>query len=150
MAQSPIFRHSGRAVTVAELIMTFVFAEFIGADEAMIKALGSGLAAPVLLDAFVVRMTLVPAVPPSSAGARGTGRGGSTRTVRTSTSKARNATAAPVPRTSGRRRIPPSALTTDPAPRSPRGRVKQTRGTRSAGAVTTVYPGGRHERTDPG
>ncbi|MDI3409028.1 MMPL family transporter [Streptomyces cavernicola] len=56
------FKHSGRVVTVAALIMTFVFAGFIGADEAMIKALGFGLAAAVLLDAFVVRMTIVPAV----------------------------------------------------------------------------------------
>ncbi|MFB6819908.1 MMPL family transporter [Streptomyces sp. NPDC056347] len=56
------FAHSGRVVTVAALIMTFVFAGFIGADEAMIKALGFGLAAAVLLDAFVVRMTIVPAV----------------------------------------------------------------------------------------
>ncbi|MFV5997976.1 MMPL family transporter [Streptomyces sp. NPDC056231] len=56
------FKHSGRVVTVAALIMTFVFAGFIGANEAMIKALGFGLAIAVLFDAFVVRMTIVPAV----------------------------------------------------------------------------------------
>ncbi|MFJ9924197.1 MMPL family transporter [Streptomyces rubiginosohelvolus] len=55
------FRHSGRVVTVAALIMTAVFAGFIGAGEDMTKALGFGLAAAVVFDAFVVRMTIIPA-----------------------------------------------------------------------------------------
>ncbi|MER5789933.1 MMPL family transporter [Streptomyces sp. NPDC001980] len=56
------FRHSGKVVTAAALIMTGVFGGFIGGDDAMIKSLGFGLAAAVLFDAFVVRMTIVPAV----------------------------------------------------------------------------------------
>ncbi|MFJ6730414.1 MMPL family transporter [Streptomyces sp. NPDC091281] len=56
------FRHSARVVTVAALIMITVFAGFVGAHEAIIKSLGFGLAVAVALDAFVVRMTLVPAV----------------------------------------------------------------------------------------
>ncbi|GAA2104361.1 MMPL family transporter [Streptomyces albiaxialis] len=56
------FEHSARAVTAAALIMISVFAGFIGSSEQMIKTIGFGLAAAVVLDAFVVRMTLVPAV----------------------------------------------------------------------------------------
>ncbi|MGI3224266.1 MMPL family transporter [Streptomyces sp. GTA36] len=56
------FEHSARVVTVAALIMITVFAGFVGAHDAMLKALGFGLATAVAFDAFVVRMTLVPAV----------------------------------------------------------------------------------------
>lgn len=56
------FRHSARVVTAAALIMIAVFAGFIGSDEQMVKTIGFGLAAAVFIDAFVVRMTLVPAV----------------------------------------------------------------------------------------
>lgn len=56
------FRHSGKVVTAAALIMTGVFGGFVGDEDTMIKSLGLGLAAAVLFDAFVVRMTLVPAV----------------------------------------------------------------------------------------
>ncbi|MFG2951017.1 MMPL family transporter [Streptomyces adustus] len=56
------FRHSARVVVAAAVIMIAVFSGFIGADEAMIKTIGFGLAIAVLLDAFVVRMALVPAV----------------------------------------------------------------------------------------
>ncbi|MCX5397643.1 MMPL family transporter [Streptomyces sp. NBC_00102] len=56
------FRHSAKVVTAAALIMISVFAGFIGAQEAIIKALGFALAVAVALDAFVVRMTIVPAV----------------------------------------------------------------------------------------
>ncbi|MFH8485264.1 MMPL family transporter [Streptomyces longisporoflavus] len=56
------FRHSGKVVIAAALIMTGVFAGFIGGDDAMIKSLGFGLAIGVVFDAFVVRMTIVPAV----------------------------------------------------------------------------------------
>ncbi|MEV6761020.1 MMPL family transporter [Streptomyces sp. NPDC051105] len=56
------FRHSAKVVTAAALIMTCVFGGFIGGDDTMIKSLGLGLAAAVVFDAFVVRMTIVPAV----------------------------------------------------------------------------------------
>ncbi|MGW1463447.1 MMPL family transporter [Streptomyces sp. NPDC002308] len=56
------FRHSAKVVTAAALIMISVFAGFIGSHEAIIKALGFALAVAVALDAFVVRMTIVPAV----------------------------------------------------------------------------------------
>jgi len=56
------FRHSARVVVAAALIMIAVFCGFVGADLAMIKMIGFGLATAVLLDAFVVRMTIVPAV----------------------------------------------------------------------------------------
>ena len=55
-------RDGSRVVTAAALIMIGVFAGFIGAAESMIKMIGFGLAAAVALDAFVVRMALVPAV----------------------------------------------------------------------------------------
>src|SRR5262249_16759220 len=56
------FGHSGRVVTAAALIMTAVFAAFILADDPITKSIGLSLAVGVLVDAFVVRMTLVPAV----------------------------------------------------------------------------------------
>ncbi|KUN76416.1 MMPL family transporter [Streptomyces griseoruber] len=56
------FRHSARVVVAAAVIMIAVFSGFIGSGESMIKTIGFGLAAAVLFDAFVVRMTLVPAV----------------------------------------------------------------------------------------
>ncbi|MFJ9584603.1 MMPL family transporter [Streptomyces acidicola] len=56
------FRHSARVVVAAALIMIAVFAGFIGESDSMIKMIGFGLATAVLLDAFVVRMALVPAV----------------------------------------------------------------------------------------
>ncbi|WP_018638416.1 MMPL family transporter [Parafrankia elaeagni] len=56
------FGRSARVVVAAALIMMAVFSGFIGAGEPMIKMIGFGLAAAVLLDAFVVRMTIVPAV----------------------------------------------------------------------------------------
>ncbi|MEU2837765.1 MMPL family transporter [Streptomyces sp. NPDC007076] len=56
------FRHSARVVTAAALIMIAVFAGFVGSDEQMVKTIGFGLATAVFIDAFVVRMTLVPAV----------------------------------------------------------------------------------------
>ena len=52
---------SARVVTAAALIMFSVFASFIFGDNAVIKSLGLALAFGVLVDAFVVRMTLVPA-----------------------------------------------------------------------------------------
>ncbi|MFF7543906.1 MMPL family transporter [Streptomyces canus] len=56
------FRHSARVVVAAALIMIAVFAGFIGESDSMIKMIGFGLASAVLLDAFVVRMAIVPAV----------------------------------------------------------------------------------------
>jgi RND superfamily putative drug exporter len=56
------FRHSARVVVAAALIMMAVFAGFIFEHDAFIKMIGFSLAAAVLLDAFVVRMAIVPAV----------------------------------------------------------------------------------------
>ncbi|MFJ7910433.1 MMPL family transporter [Kitasatospora sp. NPDC096204] len=56
------FRHNARVVTAAAFIMIAVFAGFIGMSEPMIKMMGLGLAAAVAFDAFIVRMTVVPAV----------------------------------------------------------------------------------------
>ncbi len=55
-------RNSARVVTAAALIMFSVFGSFIFGDNAVIKSLGLALAFGVLVDAFVVRMTFVPAV----------------------------------------------------------------------------------------
>ncbi|MEV2192435.1 MMPL family transporter [Streptomyces phaeochromogenes] len=56
------FRHGARVVTAAAVIMISVFAGFLFSDTMLIKSIGLGLAAAVFLDAFVVRMTIVPAV----------------------------------------------------------------------------------------
>ncbi|MET9279356.1 MMPL family transporter [Streptomyces anthocyanicus] len=56
------FRHSGRVVTAAAVIMTSVFAGFMTGGETLLKMVGFGLAVAVLFDAFVVRMAFVPAV----------------------------------------------------------------------------------------
>ncbi|GGN19566.1 MMPL family transporter [Streptomyces fuscichromogenes] len=56
------FQHGARVVTAAATIMIAVFAGFIGATDSMVKMIGFGLAVAVFLDAFVVRMTIVPAV----------------------------------------------------------------------------------------
>ncbi|MFC7220184.1 MMPL family transporter [Streptomyces polyrhachis] len=56
------FRFGARVVTAAAIIMISVFAGFIGAGDDMVKMMGFGLAVAVLLDAFVVRMAIVPAV----------------------------------------------------------------------------------------
>ncbi|XVU26372.1 MMPL family transporter [Actinoplanes sp. CA-054009] len=55
-------KHGARVVTAAALIMISVFAGFILADDAIIKSLGFALAFGVAVDAFLVRMTIVPAV----------------------------------------------------------------------------------------
>ncbi|RCG30444.1 MMPL family transporter [Sphaerisporangium album] len=54
--------HNARVVTAAALIMTAVFGGFVFMDDSIIKSMGFALAVGVLIDAFVVRMTLVPAV----------------------------------------------------------------------------------------
>ncbi|NEA38279.1 MMPL family transporter [Streptomyces sp. SID11385] len=56
------FRHGARVVTAAAVIMMAVFGGFIGSSEQMVKMIGFALAIAVLFDAFVVRMTIVPAV----------------------------------------------------------------------------------------
>lgn len=56
------FTHGARVVSAAAVIMISVFAGFIGSSEAMIKMMGFGLAIAVAFDAFIVRMTIVPAV----------------------------------------------------------------------------------------
>jgi RND superfamily putative drug exporter len=56
------FSASARVVTAAAIIMTAVFASFITGDDLIIKSFGLALAFGVLVDAFLVRMTLVPAV----------------------------------------------------------------------------------------
>lgn len=54
---------AGRAVvTAAAIIMIAVFGGFVFSDLAMVRPIGFGLAFGVLVDAFVVRMVLVPAV----------------------------------------------------------------------------------------
>ncbi|GAA2388189.1 MMPL family transporter [Streptomyces glaucosporus] len=54
--------HNARVVTAAALIMTSVFGGFVLMHDPIIKSIGFALAIGVLIDAFVVRMALVPAV----------------------------------------------------------------------------------------
>ncbi|HEX3004576.1 MAG TPA: MMPL family transporter [Angustibacter sp.] len=54
--------HGARVVVAAALIMVSVFAGFMLVDDPVIKSMGFALAFGVLVDAFVVRLTLVPAV----------------------------------------------------------------------------------------
>ncbi|WP_446216693.1 MMPL family transporter [Micromonospora sp. IBHARD004] len=54
--------HGARVVTAAALIMISVFSGFIFLDDPVIKSMGFALAIGVAIDAFVVRMTIVPAV----------------------------------------------------------------------------------------
>ncbi|TCP47969.1 RND superfamily putative drug exporter [Tamaricihabitans halophyticus] len=56
------FGHSARVVTAAALIMASVFLGFVFSADPIIKSLGFALAFGVAVDAFVVRMTLVPAL----------------------------------------------------------------------------------------
>jgi putative drug exporter of the RND superfamily len=56
------FSHGARVVTAAAIIMFSVFFAFVFADDSIIKSMGFGLAIGVAIDAFVVRMTVVPAV----------------------------------------------------------------------------------------
>jgi RND superfamily putative drug exporter len=56
------FTHSSRVVVAAAVIMTAVFAGFIFNGDPMIKQIGFALAIAIAIDAFLVRMTLVPAL----------------------------------------------------------------------------------------
>ncbi|MEX3506387.1 MMPL family transporter [Corynebacterium sp. LK2590] len=60
-ATSNGFKHGARVVTAAALIMISVFAAFMLMDEPFIKTMGFALAIGVAIDAFVVRMTIIPA-----------------------------------------------------------------------------------------
>ncbi|MFF3559710.1 MMPL family transporter [Streptomyces sp. NPDC002574] len=53
---------SGRVVTAAALIMAAVFGGFIFNHDPTVKTIGFALTVGVLIDAFVVRLTIVPAV----------------------------------------------------------------------------------------
>jgi putative drug exporter of the RND superfamily len=53
---------TGRVITAAALIMVLVFAAFALGEQRVLKLFGIGLASAVFLDAFVVRMLLLPAV----------------------------------------------------------------------------------------
>ncbi|MFF3842290.1 MMPL family transporter [Streptomyces sp. NPDC001930] len=56
------FRHGGRVVGAAAVIMMSVFSGFIVEDNDFVKMIGFALAIAVLFDAFVVRMAIVPAL----------------------------------------------------------------------------------------
>jgi RND superfamily putative drug exporter len=56
------YGQSGRVVTAAAIIMIAVFGAFVTDTDPVVKSIGLSLAFGVLADAFIVRMTLVPAV----------------------------------------------------------------------------------------
>ena len=56
------FRHSSRVVVAAAIIMASVFAGFIFSSEAVVKSMGVALAVGVLIDAFLIRMLVGPAL----------------------------------------------------------------------------------------
>ena len=56
------FGHGARVVSAAAIIMVSVFAGFAAGDASDIVQIGVALAAAVAVDAFLVRMTIVPAV----------------------------------------------------------------------------------------
>lgn len=56
------FGAGSKVVTAAGVIMVSVFAGFIFNHDSTIQAMGFGLAIGILVDAFIVRMTIVPAV----------------------------------------------------------------------------------------
>lgn len=56
------FAIGSRVVVAAGLIMISVFAGFMGNHDSTIKSMGFALALGILIDAFVVRMTIVPIV----------------------------------------------------------------------------------------
>ncbi|MGH3349270.1 MAG: MMPL family transporter [Nocardioides sp.] len=56
------FAASARVVTAAAIIMIAVFAAFVPNGDPIVKPMALGLTVGVLVDAFLVRMTLVPAV----------------------------------------------------------------------------------------
>ncbi|MCR2805729.1 MMPL family transporter [Paenibacillus soyae] len=56
------YNHASRVVVAAAVIMVAVFAGFVMTHDIMIKQIGFALALGILIDAFFVRMALVPAV----------------------------------------------------------------------------------------
>lgn len=56
------YNHSARVVVAAALIMAGVFIGFVFAGDPMMASIGFALSAGVLFDAFVIRMTLIPAL----------------------------------------------------------------------------------------
>ena len=56
------FGMGSKVVTAAGIIMVSIFAGFIFNHDTTIQAIGFGLAVGILIDAFIVRMTIVPAV----------------------------------------------------------------------------------------
>lgn len=56
------FASSARVVAAAAIIMFSVFAAFVPAGEPIIKSIALALAAGIFVDAFLVRMSLVPAI----------------------------------------------------------------------------------------
>lgn len=56
------FTHSNRVVVAAAIIMVSVFGAFVFTDDMMVRQFGFTLAVGILIDAFVVRMTFMPAV----------------------------------------------------------------------------------------
>lgn len=56
------FDQASRVVVAAAIIMVAVFSGFIFSHDIMIKQIGFALAVGILIDAFIVRMTLVPAL----------------------------------------------------------------------------------------
>jgi len=55
-------QHTGRLVTSAALLIAVVFLAFLSSGVTTIKIMGLGLALAVLVDAFLIRATLVPAL----------------------------------------------------------------------------------------
>lgn len=56
------FGAGSKVVTAAAIIMVSVFGGFVTNHDATIQSIGLGLAIGILIDAFVVRMTIVPAI----------------------------------------------------------------------------------------
>ncbi len=56
------FAHASKVVVAAAFIMVAIFAGFVGNHDATIQTIGFALAFGIFVDAFIVRLTLVPAV----------------------------------------------------------------------------------------
>jgi RND superfamily putative drug exporter len=53
---------TGRVITAAATIMILVFASFVFGGSIVIKQFGIGLAGAIIIDAFIIRTVLVPAL----------------------------------------------------------------------------------------
>ncbi|GAA4895838.1 MMPL family transporter [Tessaracoccus lubricantis] len=56
------FHHASRVVVAVAIIMVSVFGGFVLSEDSMIRQFGFALAVGILIDAFVIRMALIPAV----------------------------------------------------------------------------------------